>query len=42
MPILEKYKPKCVFHTAAVPVTKIENPNVSGLEKDQSILQLTF
>ena len=31
--ILEKYKPKCVFHTAAVPVAKIENPNVSEFRK---------
>ena len=31
--LLEKYKPKCVFHTAAVPVAKIENPNVSEFRK---------
>ena len=31
--ILEKYKPKCVFHAAAVPVAKIENPNVSEFRK---------
>ena len=31
--ILEKYKPTIIFHTAAVPVAKIENPNVSEFRK---------
>jgi len=31
--ILEKYKPKIIFHTAAVPVAKIQNPNISEFRR---------
>ena len=27
--IIEKYKPKFIFHTAAVPVARVQNPNIS-------------
>tara|TARA_B100001057_G_scaffold500475_1_gene615779 strand:- start:17306 stop:18328 length:1023 start_codon:yes stop_codon:yes gene_type:complete len=27
--IIEKYKPKYIFHTAAVPVARVQNPNIS-------------
>lgn len=27
--IIQKYKPKIIFHTAAIPVARIQNPNVS-------------
>ena len=31
--ILEKHKPKIIFHTAAVPVAKIQNPNISEFRR---------
>ena len=27
--LIEKYEPKVIFHTAAVPVSKIQNPNIT-------------
>ena len=31
--IIEKYKPKIIFHTAAIPVARIQNPNISEFRK---------
>ncbi len=31
--LIEKYKPKVIFHTAAVPVSKVQNPNISEFRK---------
>ena len=31
--LIEKYKPKIIFHTAAVPVSKVQNPNISEFRK---------